>query len=56
MTIKYKVLMSETYSVWYSVDAKSEQEAEDKVRNGDYDRELENSPEESYVLTVRETA
>ena len=36
MTKKYKVLMSEIHSVWYTVEAKDEDEAGDKALYGDY--------------------
>jgi len=54
MTKKYEVLMSETFSVRYSVEAKDEEEAVEKIRNGDYEDELENSPEEYDVLVIKE--
>ena len=36
MTKKYKVLMSEIHSVWYTVEAKNKDEAGDKALYGDY--------------------
>ena len=35
MTKKYRVLMSEIHSVWYTVEAKNEDEAGDKALYGD---------------------
>jgi len=35
--MKYKVLMSEIHSVWYYVDADSEEQAQIDVENGVYD-------------------
>ena len=34
--MKYKVLMSEIHSVWYTVVAKDEEDAKDKALYGDY--------------------
>ena len=34
--MKYKVLMSEIHSVWYTVEAKDEEDAKDKALYGDY--------------------
>ena len=36
MTKKYNVLMSEVHSVWYTVEAKDEDDAINKVSCGDY--------------------
>jgi len=33
--MKYKVLMSEVHSVWYTVEAKTEEEAAEKALYGD---------------------
>ena len=46
--------MSETFSVLYSVEAKDEDEAVEKIRNGDYEYELENTPEEYDVCLIEE--
>tara|TARA_R100001079_G_scaffold31874_1_gene16270 strand:- start:324 stop:497 length:174 start_codon:yes stop_codon:yes gene_type:complete len=54
MIKKYKVLMSETFSVLYSVVAKDEDEAIEKIRNGDYEEEIENTPEEYDVCLIEE--
>ncbi len=35
MTKKYNVLMSEVHSVWYTVEAKNEEEAAEKAIYGD---------------------
>ena len=35
MTKKYNVLMSEVHSVWYTVEAKNEEEAAEKALYGD---------------------
>ena len=34
--MKYRVLMSEIHSVWYTVEAKDEEDAKDKALDGDY--------------------
>ena len=34
--MKYRVLMSEIHSVWYTVEAKDEEDAKDKALYGDY--------------------
>jgi len=34
--MKYKVLMSEVHSVWYTVEAKTEEEAAEKALYGDF--------------------
>ena len=37
--MKYRVLMSEIHSVWYTVEAKDEEDAKDKALYGDYLKE-----------------
>ena len=34
--MKYRVLMSEIHSVWYTVEAKNREDAKDKALYGDY--------------------
>jgi hypothetical protein len=56
MIKKYHVLMTETYSVWYEVEAENKNKAEEKVKLGDYIKQLTNSPEEIQVCTVKEVS
>ena len=54
MTKKYYVVMTETYTVTYLVEAENQEKAEEKVQLGDYSRQLTNSPEEMQVLEIEE--
>ncbi len=56
MIKKYHVLMTETYSVWYEVEAENKDKAEKKVRDKDYIKQLLNIPEEIQVCTVKEVS
>ena len=54
MTKEYYVVMTETYTVTYLVEAENQEQAEEKVQLGDYSRQLTNSPEEMQVLVIEE--
>ena len=54
MTKEYYVVMTETYTVTYLVEAENQEKAEEKVQLGDYSRQLTNSPEEMQVLEIEE--
>ena len=54
MTKEYYVVMTETYTVTYLVEAENKEQAEEKVQLGDYSRQLTNSPEEMQVLEIEE--
>ena len=54
MTKEYTVLIAESYTVCYLVKAKNKEEAEKKALDGDYVKQLINTPEEIAVLEVDE--
>ena len=54
MIKEYYVVMTETYTVTYLVEAENKEQAEEKVQLGDYSRQLTNSPEEMQVLEIEE--
>ena len=56
MTKEYTVLIAESYTVCYLVEADSPEEAEEKALNHDHIKELTNSPEEFAVLEVDEVS
>ena len=54
MIKEYYVVMTETYTVTYLVEAENKEQAEEKVQLGDYSRQLTNSPEEMQWLEIEE--
>ena len=55
MIKEYYVVMTETYTVTYLVEAENEEQAEEIVQLGD-SRQLTNSPEEMQVLSTEEVS
>ena len=56
MTKEYTVLIAESYTVCYLVKAKNKKEAEEKALDGDYVKQLINTPEEISVIEVDEVS
>ena len=54
MIKEYYVVTTETFTVTYLVEAENEEQAEEKVENGDADHEIANTPEEMSVLSIKE--
>ena len=54
MIKEYYVVTTETFTVTYLVEAENEEQAEEKVENGDADHEIANTPEEWSILSTKE--
>jgi len=56
MIKEFYVVMTETHTVTYLVEAENKEQAEEKVQLGDYSRQLTNSPEEMQCLEIEEVS